>query len=149
MNEQTTIIEINGVKMEVDLRHAKVARIDTLKVGSKVKLLRKGYSNDFTVNSGVVVGFDDFKAQPTIRIAYIETCYSEAPLKFFAFNASSKDCELLPDDDDAEAAFSMATVVGQLDRAIELKRIEHEKAVEARRLFLLHFGAAFTAKESA
>lgn len=42
---ETTIIEINGVKLEIDLRHAK--RIDNLRVGDTVKVLRKRYDDSY------------------------------------------------------------------------------------------------------
>ena len=40
--EEKRIIEVNGIKMEVDLRNAK--RIDQFKVGDSVKVLVKSYS---------------------------------------------------------------------------------------------------------
>ena len=39
----TTIIEINGLKLEIDLRSAK--RIDSFRVGDNVKILRKDYNS--------------------------------------------------------------------------------------------------------
>lgn len=145
MESTKQVIEINGVKMEIDLREAKVARVDTLKVGTRVKLLRKDYGGDYKVCGGVVVGFDAFERLPTIRIAYIEGGYIDSPLKFFSFNSATKDAELIVDDGADELDFNMATVMGQLDRHIETKRIEHEKAIEGRRLFVKHFGEALGA----
>jgi hypothetical protein len=44
MSEETKrVIEINGVKMEVDMRYAK--RVDELRIGSRVKVLIKEYSS--------------------------------------------------------------------------------------------------------
>ena len=42
MSELTTV-EINGVKMDVDLRTAK--RVDTMKVGTRVKVLTRSYDS--------------------------------------------------------------------------------------------------------
>ena len=56
--EQIVTIEINGVKMDVDMRHAKVRKTESLKVGDRVKLLQKKYGNSYEVNAGVVIGFD-------------------------------------------------------------------------------------------
>ena len=40
MEEQRTIIEVNGVKLDVDLRQAR--RIDELKIGSEGEVFSKG-----------------------------------------------------------------------------------------------------------
>ena len=53
------IIEINGIKLEVDLSTAK--RIDEFRVGDNVKVLRKGYNDNFEVLAGVIVEFVNFK----------------------------------------------------------------------------------------
>ena len=63
----TTVIEINGVKLEVDLRSAR--RIDTLRVGDRVKLLEKTSYGGPIVHHGVVAGFDPFPSQPTIIVS--------------------------------------------------------------------------------
>ena len=47
--EEKRIVEIDGVKIEVDLRTAK--RIDTFRVGDNVKVLCKEYNGDFTVEA--------------------------------------------------------------------------------------------------
>lgn len=143
MDQSTTIVEINGVKMEIDLRHAKVARVETLKVGTKVKVLRKVYDGH-AINSGVVIGFDAFEKLPTIRVAFIEVSYSDTPLKFFAFNADTKDAELLIDDSD-DISFNRDSIMQSLIRHIETKRIELEKAQSAHDLFLKHFGEILNA----
>lgn len=88
---EKTIIEINGVKLEVDLRNAK--RIDEFKVGDNIKFLRKDYS-DYKSLPGVIIAFDHFEKLPTIIIAYIEDSYSECVVKFAYYNAQSKDMEI-------------------------------------------------------
>ena len=54
MEEQFHEIEINGVKLQVDLRHAR--RLEEIRVGSRVKVLTKDY-NGHKVSHGVVIGF--------------------------------------------------------------------------------------------
>lgn len=80
---EKTIIEINGVKMEVDLRHATIIH-QNLKIGSKVKVLDKSSSySGVQVYAGIIVGFENFPSLPTITVAYIKTGYgTESPLKF-------------------------------------------------------------------
>lgn len=136
----STIIEINGVKMEVDLRTAKAVRVDNFKVGSRVKILRKlSYGNEFSIHVGVIVGFDQFKALPSIRIAYLDPGYSGTPLKFFTFNAEVKDAEMLLADD-GDLDFDRETIVSALARNIAAKRVELEQAELAERMFIKHFG---------
>jgi len=86
------IIEINGIKMEVDLRDAKV--IEQYKVGDNIKILVKEYADDYRAYIGTIIGFDDFKETPTIVIAYLKTSYSEAEIKYVYFNEHTKDIEV-------------------------------------------------------
>ncbi len=65
------IIDINGIKMAIDERTATVQKVDTFKVGDPVKVLIKEYSGH-NVRYGVIIGFDMFKARPTITVAYID-----------------------------------------------------------------------------
>ena len=118
-----TVIEINGVKLEVDLRHA--TRIDELRVGDRVKVLVKKYS-DYGVHAGVVIGFEPFDKLPTIIICYVETSYSEAELKFLYFNAETKETEVIKAIDDDQLDLEKAKVVEK----IEKKMLEHEGEIE-------------------
>jgi len=73
------IIEINGVKMEVDLREA--TTLETYKCGDMVKILVPEYSNSFKAHAGVIIGFDNFKQRPAIVVAYLDANYGEALVK--------------------------------------------------------------------
>lgn len=97
MSDTMTQIEVNGVKMEVDMRYAK--RIEELRVGSKVRVMTKDYSGH-TVHSGVIIGFEPFTDLPTIIVCYLEKSYSKMELKFLHFNAESKDIGLVKAVDD-------------------------------------------------
>lgn len=143
MNDNTKqIIEINGVKMEVDTRY--VRRIDTLVVGSKVKLLQKAtpYAA-MQVRPGVVVGFEPFQSLPTIIVAYLEIDYASACLKFAYINAGSADkYELIASIDD-ELPVAKADILTRMDREIEVKRKEITDLEVKRDYFLRHFNAYF------
>jgi hypothetical protein len=97
MTENTKhIIEINGVKMEVDLRHA-TQIYNELKIGSKVKVLAKEYSSSHQVYHGVIVGFENFPSLPTIEVCYLEHSYGEPKLKFASINTkTSEKFEIVP-----------------------------------------------------
>ena len=131
-----TIIEINGVKMEVDMRHAK--RIDTLAVGDRVKVLVKTYS-DYKVHAGVIIGFEPFKVLPTIIVCYIEDGYGSDGIKFVHYNAQSKDVEVVKAIDDDSADLVKADVLATLDRKITLKLNEIADLEHKKEYFLRNF----------
>lgn len=140
-DSQKTIIEINGVKMEVDLRHAK--RIDQLQIGSRVKCLIKRYS-DFVTYPGVIVGFEPFPSKPTIVVAYLETDYSGASLKFQSFNSETKDFEMVADLDNNAMEVDKAHILTMMDREIAKKEEELRAVHDKRTFFLDKFKAYFT-----
>ncbi|RIJ00256.1 hypothetical protein DXK93_27225 [Achromobacter sp. K91] len=134
------IVEINGVKLELDQRTATATRIDTLRIGSKVKVLKKEYS-DFRVHAGVVVGFEAFQALPTIIIAYLKNGYGENPVDFISLNAQTKDVEVMATEESELMDLQQEAILKTLDRNIESKRAELAKAEQHRELFVKHFGA--------
>lgn len=134
-------VEINGVKMEIDTRHAR--RIETLRIGSRVKVLRKEYGGEFRVCHGVIVAFDEFQNLPTINVCYLDSSYLNADLKFIAYNAQTKDVEIVASNDDDELEVSKADVLARLDSEIDKKRQEIEDIQRKRAFFLSHFAAYF------
>lgn len=139
MSKTKTIIEINGVKLEVDLRTAK--RIDELKVGSRVKCLIKRY-NDFITYPGVIVGFEPFTALPSIVVAYIEGDYS-SELKFKTFNSETKDFEIIADLDNNSLEVNKISILERMDRELAKKEIEVQELKERRQFFLAKFNCYF------
>lgn len=138
-NSDMQVIEINGVKLEVDMRHAR--RIDTLRVGSRVKVLVKLYDG-FKVYPGVVVGFDAFDKLPTINVAYITGAYNAA-LTFLGINANTKDTEIVAATDDDHLELSRDDVLSQFDRAITAEELKLAELRQTREFFLRRFGEYF------
>lgn len=97
MSEDKRIVDIDGVKIEVDLRTAK--RVDNFRVGDTVKVLDKSSSSD-KIRPGIIVDFAEFKELPTITIAvYIEPYYStdHPTVKFIYYNKdSAEDYDIVP-----------------------------------------------------
>jgi len=139
-----TIIEINGVKMELDMRHAK--RIDELRVGDRVKVLLKNYS-DYKVHAGTIIGFEPFKALPTVIVAYIETGYNSAEVKFVYFNSSSKDVEIVKAIDDDSIGIEKRDVMSMFDRMVAAKEREIDDLLSKKEYFLRNFQAYWTPVE--
>lgn len=127
------IVEINGVKLEVDLRTAK--RIENYKVGDPVKVLVKSYGDNYKTNVGMIVGFDDFPSLPTITIMYVESEYSSASVKFVSINSATKDVELAPMHELDELQLKEGEALKYLERQIEQKQIDLDTAKTNLRVF--------------
>jgi hypothetical protein len=130
-------IEINGIKMEVDMRHAK--RIEELRIGDRVKLLIENpYSSPkHKVHPGIIIGFEPFTTLPTIIVAYIDKNYSAVDMKFAYINKSSVDVEMIRSVDDDGLDVDKAQITELFNRQIEVKR-EELKAIEAKRDYFLN-----------
>lgn len=136
-----TTIEINGVKLEVDLRTAK--RIETLKVGSKVKLLsKKSTYASSKVYPGVIVGFEPFKDRPTIIVAYLAQDWNTAKVEFAYINKENEEFEMIASIDD-DLSINKSEVLSLFDKQVAAKRREIEEIEERRAYFLSKFGVHF------
>ena len=142
---EKTVIEINGVKMEIDLRHA--TRIDTLSVGDRVKVLVKKYS-DYAVYAGTVIGFEPFKELPTVIVAYLQTEYNSVGIKFIYFNAQTKETEIIKAIDDDQLDIDKAGVTQQFEREIQKKQDELADVIAKRDYFLANFKAYWPEHQS-
>jgi hypothetical protein len=145
MNTETTIVEINGVKMEVDLRKARVIH-DNIKIGSRVKLLEKSAYGGPEVFAGIVAAFEPFESLPTIIVAYIKNGYGETDFVNFAYiNASTKSkekWEMVPSQDD-DMPIARENILTGFEREIQ-KREQEIHGLNARRdYFIRNFGAYF------
>lgn len=143
MTQETAQVEVNGVKLDVDLRYAK--RVDTLRVGSKVKLLHKGDSYSGTkVYPGAVVGFEPFRDLPTIIVCYLKHDYSSnSKLQFAYVNSDTNDKYDIVASIDEELPIQKADVLSQFDRDIEKARAEIKDLELKRQFFLDHFNQYF------
>jgi hypothetical protein len=136
---ETRIIEINGVKLEIDLRTAKT--VENYKVGDPVKVLTKHY-DAYKSHPGVIIGFDAFKALPTIIIAYLEIEYSGASLKFVYLNAESKDVEICPANE-KDMPVERARVIELLNKEITTSEEKTKELIAKRDYFINSFGIYF------
>ena len=143
---QTTTIEVNGVKLEVDLRNAK--RIDTLKVGTRVKVLKKQYSDTFNVMHGVVVGFEPFKQLPTIIVAVTKFEYNDAKIEFIYYNSGSKDVEIVIATDSDKAGLDKNDFLKCIDRDIKKKESEIQELKHREQFFIDKFACYWTSVDS-
>lgn len=133
--ENKKVIEINGVKMEVDLRKAKT--VNGYKVGDSIKVLIKDYSG-YNVHHGTIIGFTEFENLPTIEILYVKDNYSSAEVSFLAFNEKTTDTEIAPCHE-YELNFSAGELLGKIDRQIIQKEEEIRNLKSRREAFLRYF----------
>ena len=135
------IIEVGGVKLEVDLRTAKT--IECYKVGDAVRVLVKKYQDTYESYSEVIIGFDAFKARPTIVVAYIEASYNTADVKIANINSGSEDIEIAPAAGESFILSEKSRVEDLLDRGIlsAENKLEEERAKKA--YFQKYFGLLF------
>jgi len=142
VNEQDYIkqVEINGIKVEVDLRTCKT--ISTYKVGDNIKVLKKGYYDTFNVYSGVIVDFVAFKARPAIVIAYFESSYSGTDIKFETITQDSQGIEIAPCLPH-ELKINKDRVVDKFDIAIAAKEREADDLRQKKAYFIDNFAKFF------
>lgn len=136
---ETTIIDINGVKLQVDLRHA--VRIDTLRIGDRVKVLHKSQYGGMKIFPGTVIGFEPFPSLPTVTIAYIERSWDKAELRFVQLNEQTKDFEVVKSVDDDGCLLDRDEVLAFFDRAIAKHQLEIQALEERKASFLRNFRA--------
>lgn len=140
-NENKKIVEVNGIKMELDLRTAKVQTIDTFRVGDPVLLLiTTGYGDKTsTMYDGVITGFGAFKENPTIMVSYLDTSYSSAALKHVCINSNTKDIEIVRSENPA-APFNAKKARVALENQIRTKERELEEAQRTLKTYDEFFG---------
>lgn len=129
------IVEINGVKFEVDARTATLRELTTIRIGAKVKVLK-----DERVLYGTVIGFEPFAENPVVVICYIDSqYYSSSPdFKFLYYSAKSKEQIVISSEDD-DAGIERDDVVNKIDKAIAQKQTEIQDLEDKKRYFLAKF----------
>ena len=137
MNENKRIIEVNGVKLEVDLTSAK--RIDEFRVGDTVKVLdNRNDKNE--VRTGVITDFANFKDLPTIIVAIYKAgdYWSKPTIEFFPYNSNTEGIEIVSVSAE-EIIVSRETIVQKFDDEIAKKRDELNDLIIKRDTFVKYF----------
>lgn len=138
MSEEKRVIEINGVKLEVDLRNAR--RIDEFRVGDNVKVLdtRSGKNE---VRSGVITDFANFKDLPTIIVAMYKAgdYWTKPTIEFIYFNSDTEGIEIVGVSAE-EIIVSKDTIVQRFDDEIIKKKDELHDLIVKRDTFVKYFG---------
>lgn len=140
-NENRRIVEINGIKLEVDMTTAK--RIDEFKIGDNVKVL-KSYNagTSFDVLPGVIVEFVNFKELPTIIIAVFKQDYYGTKLEFINYNSKTENVEITLCCEH-ELKLEKCRVIDKFNQEIEKKKSEYEEITAKRDYFVKYFAKFF------
>lgn len=139
-NEYIREIEINGIKLEVDLRTCK--QITTYKVGDNVKILKKNGCSNHQVYSGVIVDFVNFKELPAIVVAYFDQSYYGTDIKFETITKDSDDIEIAPSLPH-ELELNKDRVLDKFDVSIAAKQREVDELVQKKEYFIKNFSKFF------
>ena len=139
------IIEINGVKFEVDARTATLRQLSTISIGAKVKVLK-----DDRVLYGAVIGFEPFADNPVVIICYIDgQYYSSAPdFKFLYYSSKSKEQVIVSSEED-DAGIERDEVVNKIDKEISKREAEIKDLEDKKRYFLTKFKTYWNQFEAA
>jgi len=141
MSDTNNIIEINGIKFEVDARTATLRQLSTIAIGAKVKVLK-----DDKVHYGCVIGFEPFQENPVVIVCYLDTSYysSTPELKFLYYSSKSKE-QLIVSSEADDAGIERDDVVGKLNRDIAKKQAEIQDLEDKKRYFLSKFKTYWSA----
>lgn len=135
MTNESKIIEINGVKFEVDARTATLRQLSTVSIGAKVKVLK-----DDKVHYGVVIGFEPFVENPVVIVAYIGSeYYSSSPdIRFLYYSSKSKEQIVVSSEDD-DVGFEKEDIIRKIEREINKKEQEIKDLEDKKNYFLRNF----------
>lgn len=126
-------MKLNGMNFEFEKVLKETYKF---KVGDKVKVLKKEYSN-YELKFGMIVGFDDFNGDFVVTLAYIEDSYSKCELKI-EYITKDSDIKLLPYNEELD--FKKEYVIDKFDKMIEEKQKEIEKIKYEKEIFIKQFG---------
>lgn len=130
--------------MELDTRVA--VRADVIKVGSRVKLLKKEYTSHKVLH-GIIIGFEPFKDLPTIIVAAVDLSYSDATVNFVYINEKTEDYQMVVALDDDHAALDKTEFCKIIDRKITAKQAEIRELEDRKAFFLDKFQTYWTPVE--
>lgn len=139
LNEFEREIEIDGVKVAVDMRTVK--KIDVYRVGDNVKVLKKSY-NTYNTYSGVIMDFVNFKELPAIVVAYFNQDYSGTSIMFETITKDTKDIEIAPCLPH-ELSINKNRVIDKFNYEIEQQQHKVDELKAKRDYFLENFGKFF------
>jgi hypothetical protein len=139
-DENKRIVEIEGVKLEIDLRTAK--KIDHYKIGDPVRVFQKNSSYE-KVKPGVIVGFCEFEKNPQIEILILSHEFSGINFEIVTYPSSEREGFEICPFDRYQGLFSQTDIVTRFDRDIQKKELELADLKLKKDYFINDFAKAF------
>jgi hypothetical protein len=139
--ENKRIVEIDGVKLEVDLRTAKV--VDRYRIGDPVRVLHPGTGYGTGIKPGVIIGFCEFDKNPAIEILELDSEYSGATFKLITIVSGQDNPVQIAPYDRYSGLFSQTDIVTRFDREIQKKELELADLKLKKEYFISDFMKAF------
>jgi hypothetical protein len=140
--ENKRIVEIDGIKLEVDLRTAKV--VEHYRIGDPVRVLHVSDSyNSASINPGVIVGFCEFENHPAIEILELKLDYSGVNFNLITIISGVENKVQIAPYDKYEGLVSQSDVVTRFDRKIQEKELELADLKLKKKYFIDDFSKAF------
>jgi hypothetical protein len=140
-NSDKRIVEIDGVKLEVDLRTAKA--IDRYRIGDPVRVLHPGNDYRSGIKAGVIVGFCGFEKNPAIEILELDADYSGVNFRTVTIVSGQENNIQIAPYDKYEGLVSQADVITRFDREIQKKELELADMKLKKKYFIDDFAKAF------
>jgi hypothetical protein len=140
-NENKRIVEIDGVKLEIDLRTAKV--VDHYKVGDPVRILHAEDNYRSGITPGVIVGFCEFEKNPAIEILELDVGYPGVSFRTVTIISGRENKIQIAPYDKYEGLISQTDVVTRFDREIQKKELELADLKLKKKYFIDDFAKAF------
>jgi hypothetical protein len=134
------VIEINWIKMEVDMRHVKV--VDKYWIWDNVKVLIQEYSDTYKTYIWCICWFDNFEGRPNINIAYFDIWYSSVDVKFIDYNKDTEKVQIAPLWE-YDISIKKSEVLDKFESEIDKKKIEIKEIERKVQYFEKHFGRYF------
>lgn len=142
MSEVQTYL-IQGTHFEIS-RAPEQPPVTFVRIGDRVKIMKKTYDNKYQSYPGIVVSFDNFKDLPTFNIVYVDAQYNSCNIIMVAYNESTTDYKVcFVPNDSKELDIDKTMILKYFEKAIETKKNELSDLMYKMSYFEKNFGKFF------
>jgi hypothetical protein len=143
MNEVEKLAQFAVGAITIAASREAAVRAEVLKVGDPVRVLTKPSYGEATVSTGVIVGFEPFKEQPTAIIAYIESGWGKAELKIVAYGPKTEGVEIIAAPEAVNIGIERSRVLDYFNTEERKKLAELDELKAKHDYFERYFGKFF------
>lgn len=139
----STTIRIGDMQVEVGDKYIKSK--GNFKIGSRVKLLKKKYS-DWEVYPAIIADYSPFEGLPTLTIMYIVDGFPPK-VELAHLHEKTDDLRICEDTSGLRLQVSKAICIERLDYDIQSCRAKLDEAISRRKYLLENFKEFFSEEE--